>query len=833
SVFMSGELAGGFFTNDSTGGEGTPAVENNFQFSNTYTSSTTGAVQTMEFQGTLDGVDGDNTDAYGLPLMAGQSVILHLDSTTPDQFGLTAGTIGQLGVFDPLGRLVATDLPELTGTSNQPFSFTAKTPGVYRLVVAMPGDTLFNGTGPNKVPVSYTLSVNNAGEVAVGGIDVGASYAMMEPGNGIAVRTGDLGAIQAAGELAAASYYQIGSGSPIAAAKGNLRAITANQIGSNTYGDIGGQTAQINLFGDLVVPRGSVGYIRSNGLLALNYGGSSGGNPIPSSAIGFDYQRVEAGGALDANLIANRAIGTIIAGSVGDGATFFTPVISANTDNKGFDGTIDVIYVTGDFGSATSGGPVLLTGLGGNVKYVYVGGAAYRDSYFGGSAEITTTVKFNQKQQYTDDSGAKITLAPTTLTTGSTTGTTTTVTTESGELGVRYYPMRNGGGVILDVTSTTSLTASASGGGEVDIGKITTASAGSPAIFSAYFNTTGYAPSGTTTGTGSSATHTLTSPQPSVPNVITLAGSAPINVMNITGNDITTLLNATGGEIASVNAASLGYFTAQSAGFVRSTIAGEVDLPTNLTSTAFPFNPYSMGLDVTGSAVSIVTRDGLGNVNVGNAIGNVVTNAGHQNAKGALDGIVGAVAGRVVQNVNIGEGVAATGTGSVVGGGIFGIGSTAEIQNVVGENADIRGYIASEGKIDNIRLNNGSLLGAKIVTSSTIAQAAFTNHQITVNDTEYVEGQSDTPTGVLVLPPNIPIAGTVLDYSLGSINVSGSGGILGTEIAVGDFNQINAGGFGIVSSYIAGTATFNPDNAINAGGLGIRASYIDVGTGVN
>ena len=128
-----------------------------------------------------------------------------------------------------------------------------------------------------------------------GAFGVGASYAMMEPGNGIAVRTGDLGAIQAAGELAAASYYQIGSGSPIAAAKGNLRAITANQIGSNTYGDIGGQTAQINLFGDLVVPRGSVGYIRSNGLLALNYGGSSGGNPVPSSAIGFDYQRVEAG----------------------------------------------------------------------------------------------------------------------------------------------------------------------------------------------------------------------------------------------------------------------------------------------------------------------------------------------------------------------------------------------------------------------------------------------------------------------------------------------------------------------------------------------------------
>ena len=842
-VFINGNLSGAFFTNDNTtANDVAPPVDNNYPFLNSYTSSTTGATQAAEVSGTLDGIHGDLTDTYNLALIAGQTVTLRLNS----------GETAQLGVFDPLGRLVSTDLADAGGEGpDQPFNVTATVPGVYRLVVADPQDDAFNGTGPIKSGAIYTLSATNIGELALGGIDVGGNYAMMEPGNGVAVARGDIGAIEAGGEVGAFSSTIGGIASPIAASRGNLRALYGGTIGSEAIG-IGTEQANEELLGDLVIPRGSVGYIHSEGLLALNpgaifttgLGNLSSAAPIPSAAIGFDYQRVEAGGALDANLIANGDIGTIMAASVAQSKALFQPIFSANTDGKGEDGGIDTIYVTGNFGSTAIGGPALYAGIGGNIKYIHVGGTTYRDQFFGGSQLDTLTYPVGQSESFTDDSGAKITITPTTV--------VTATTLLEGALTANYYPVRDGGGVLISIASNTSLNASTTtGGGSFDIGQISVNSAGTTttttpgtgattvttgtgvtsdgtaAAFSATDNTTGFPVSGATTTTG-----TVTVTQPTVQNAIVLSGVSPINVMNITGDNVTSINNTTSGEISGVNVESLGYLTAQSAGFIKSTTDAEVDVPTNLSSSAFPYNPYSYGLEVTGTAVNVTVRDGLGSLHAGNAIGTVVANADGKNAKGILDGITGAIVGRVVQTVNVGEGVATTGTGEDGGAGIFATGADAEIQNVIGNNADIRGYIVSEARIDNIILNNGSLIGARVVTPTTIAQAAYNDRTtVVISQVGNVFEQTDTPGGTPVTP--IISNATLAPYSVGTINVRGNGGILGSLIQVGNFDAISSTGFGIVSSAISTIASIAPDNILSAGGLGIRDSDIDVGSGIN
>lgn len=889
-VFLQGLLSGAQFNNDTA----------NQPFTNSV-----GEGQTMSWSGTLQGAPtADFTDNYSLPLLAGQAVAIQATS-------LLGGV--NVGVFDPLGRLVATDLPDPAGNGANPqFQITAQLPGVYRLAIGflnntafLPDSSVVRGTS------TYNLAVTGVGNVSFGGAEVGNITRFREPGNGVAIRTGDLGGWVGVGNVSGATLgYGSVASSPIALSRGNLRALYGNNVGIETP-----NTLFESL--DLSVPRGSVGFIRAANDVSINSSAQDlDGNAIPSAAIGGDYQRVQAGGALDSALVANGSIGTLIADTIqANTLVNFQPVFSANTDQRGTDGNIDMIYVTGDVGTAgNAGGPALFTGLNGNVKYFFVGGTLIRDPFFGGlSTEQDLTP--GQALRVQDDSGTNVVVQPTPVVTRGTpagtvvdpiTGTFTNpvtgavstrdpgtgliTTTTPGTLSARTYGVRGTGGVVLvSVESSTGVDVIGTGtGGSVDISQITTNGNGSAVLRNG--TNVGYQrtitvpgtpetpdtptppfvpsipgadpdpvppggsptpptnvppsipgadpdpvpPGGTpttpttpTTPGTPTTTRTVFTTTPSIPNEMNFRGTVPVNVMSLTGNNITAIYNYTAGEIASVNATSLGTIVAETIGGIQSTTGGQVVIPTNLTGTgggagggaggdegtggnsgaaaAFPFDGFSRGINVTGSAISILARAGTGAINVGGTLGVLNPNVDARNARGRFDGINGPARADTFNFVLIGEGVGFGGTGALANAGIF---ANSAILGLTGVDADIRGPVVSTGIIGTINLTNGSIVNTFVGTPTSFDQALFTARRFTVQE-----------------------AGTA--FALNSLNLFGDGGIIGSSIAAGSFGTIRVDGFGILGSSIAATATGRPNGAISAGGFGIRMSNITVGSSVD
>ena len=125
--------------------------------------------------------------------------------------------------------------------------------------------------------------------------------------------------------------------------------------------------------------------------------------------VGGDAQRLDAFGTLRVNLHAEGGMGLVHAGSM---ATDPPSVFNLNTDNQGSDGIIDLIDVTGNFGTIEDGGPQISTGPGGNVRYLRVGGQVFQDRFFGGGSPTTTVHEPGAVVLLTDDSGAKLLLTP-------------------------------------------------------------------------------------------------------------------------------------------------------------------------------------------------------------------------------------------------------------------------------------------------------------------------------------------------------------------------------------------------------------------------------------
>ena len=98
-----------------------------------------GGTLTVQMTGQLDGDpdEQDLVDYYALGLLAGQTVTVQLAEVNALH----------VGVFDPDGRLVASDDSNVDRlpVSNQAFQFTAERPGAYRFAVAYVDDLDFNG----------------------------------------------------------------------------------------------------------------------------------------------------------------------------------------------------------------------------------------------------------------------------------------------------------------------------------------------------------------------------------------------------------------------------------------------------------------------------------------------------------------------------------------------------------------------------------------------------------------------------------------------------------------------------------------------------------------
>ncbi|HEV8378742.1 MAG TPA: hypothetical protein VGP99_07815, partial [Tepidisphaeraceae bacterium] len=384
-------------------------------------------------QGELDAIDRDNyrdyVDYYAVPLMAGQSVTVQLTDTT--FLGFPGGpptnffNLVNIGVYDPDGRLIATDYSDVDPLDvlGQSFSFTADRPGIYRFAVGEEDDADFNGPVGEFIPpghigvATYELSIKGAGNLAVGAVSTGGE--LFDPEftiDGFVAHNGDFGALAVGGNAIFTSKLGalVGPGPGptddafnVRTFDGSLRAIVAGQIGRF-------QNNSAFEGPDLSIKNGDVGLLRStNGVLSIN----------PTQMIDIDdptlilpqpdlprnYQLVDANTRFEGALVADQKIGMVLAGNM---ASLAPSVFHANADNFGDDGVIDLIDVRGNFGTLVGGGPHITTGPKGNVRYINVEGILFRDEAFGGGRPDPTTFNPGQSATITDDSGAILKLTP-------------------------------------------------------------------------------------------------------------------------------------------------------------------------------------------------------------------------------------------------------------------------------------------------------------------------------------------------------------------------------------------------------------------------------------
>lgn len=741
----------------------------------------------------------DLNDYYAVSLLAGQKYTVQLASELP-------GAIN-LGVFDPTGRLIATDHSNVDAASivSQPFQFTADRPGVYRLAVGLNRDSNFNGSGGLFGNVGYLLRMAGAGDIALGGIVtagdmwlpqaqfLGSTFPSTDfpislEQTPIEVNSGDLGALVSHGTITSRGPKTIDI------ANGNLRAVEAAVIGreNGLIPDSGMQ---------LIVPNGSVGLLHStSGLLLVN------DNLGQSDAIGGNYQVVDAAGKFAGNLITDKGIGVVRAG---DMAVLDPPQLLANADALGLDGFIDLIDVAGDFGTAGGGGPILSTGAGGNVRYLRVGGTIWQDRFFGIATVEPATYDPGQSVTVTDDSGSQITFTPVAPRNPNYVPNRpgSNPSLPAGSITMTAYGVRGGAGLaIINVTSTGQLNITSSGSGidpTVEVGRLTI------------------------TGSGQSVVHStpVTRPGafsafPPAPALSLDDNDAELNV-NINGTAITDIYdiagastafssinNNTGGELVNIQALSIGnLFSKTTLGLARNHTGAAVE-KTGVFSNELPFGDQRNGIAVSGDIIAAAANQGIGNFNVGGTIGTLSPNNDRVNVPGLFEGINGPiVAGESIINANIGEGVAYSGNGAFSLAGLYAAGRIYSVTNQ-GTGSDIRGDIVSQDSIGDIALFNGSIINANIMV---------------VGD----YGLALEPAGGFVPSSAGQTLGRAI-YDIGSITVGGTGGIIGAWIGGGSVGPIQAGGFGMLDSIVA-NAQVGQMSGIAAAGYGIRSVGITSG----
>jgi hypothetical protein len=830
------------------------------QYLNTWDSKTLGQKNIAVVNGELNTATNvnDDDDYYGVALMAGQRVNVQL-SKRDEATGKTIGpsTNMHVGVFDPDGRLIASDYSFVNQTTNtgtkdpaqgSAIEFVADRPGVYRFAVATNGDTTFTAhNSTNVIGVPYQLQIKNAGAISLGGVvavgniytqqtrvrfspTAGRSFAT-EDLHAIDVDTGDLGAIAAGAHsyLGGDTPARIDAGGqivaggtagrllqysdvPIAAVTGNIRSIEADNFG---YGpEIVGLPFNENpRFGiNLYAHSGSVGLLRTWDTGGTAFINDAFIDPVsdignPKKAIGGDYQLIDIAGTLSGTLIANRAIGVIRAATIAPGKSYIV-----NADNKGNDGVIDLIDASGDIGDNSGGGPAIVTGPGGNVRYMHAGGNVFRDRSFGGGTPEETDYDFGEVANLRDDSGAAVQITPTPNVPifGQPTFD------NPGRLRITTYPIRgdltggaSAGSVIVKIVAEGSAGGVSRGveiktgnsGGSVEIGSLEVASNGVGTFFDPALKTFG-------------ATNTTN------PVDVNLEGAGRIDIFDLSGLDdgvatLDTLVNSSPGEIVNTNLASVAEISVETLGVAKSTTGTEVsgvDNSTAAVGSTYPFLQQRNFASLDGDVASLHTRQGMGNVVLGGNVGSLEANSNNRNISGVFEGFNApiTVGGELVE-ANIGEGIPGVGTGSFAHAGLFATGAIDSVVNQ-GRGSDIRGVVLSTNSIESIRMGDGgSLIGAQVLVATTYDSArAF---------------------GGIVLPAtggsfNNP------DFQLGALKLTGPGGIIGSRIVAANLGPITVapGGFGILNSLIA-VGGPGRISEVSADGYGIRNTLIGGGAG--
>jgi hypothetical protein len=830
----------------------------------------------------------DIADYYAVPLMAGQSITVRLlapnVSTT---FKLVNGRLVQVttetklrlhvGVFDPDDRLIASDYSNTKDTTTQstsndpaqqaPFTFTADKPGIYRFAVAQTGDSAFGGSADRLGEMPYSLQITGVGNLGLGGlvaqetITTPSSFSVATTAStvlaNIDVVLGDLGAVYSVTDQIVSFG---GDGFNAIAEGGDFRAFDAESLGTvegvAAGTDGGDESITFGNGANLLAYTGSVGMIRSRGtdrgssITTINELAAQFGLP----AIGGDIQWIVSPNTLITDLAANGSIGVVQANHFG--VPQHAGSLSADADAKGKPGVIDLIDVSGSLGTLGGGGPVIAAGPGGNVRYIHLaqGAPAFRPTIFGGGNPDDTTFVAGQSFNYTDDSGANVTITPTQEKVIASDGVS--INDLSGVLTVLSYPIAQsvanpngtgGGGVaIVRVTSTRGLQITSDGATE--IGDIVS-SGSAPGLVVDPNDPLG--PDGiANTGDEKFVLDidpndiTATLQDNSLTLRSTKGGKGLIDVWNTRGNNFNFIKNSTPGEMVNAQIGQTFTVSATNIGFAKSSIRpGELtegsavaDLAetTPTEGNVFPYlqtkNAFTIdgGVDETKFAVhDVAATQSIGNLMIHGVVQNIVANAGGVGEKGVFEGIIGAVytVGEI-RNINIGEGVLPSGTGNFAKAGIFAISTSpggfthgGHIDNVVGNGADIRGDIVSNTAIENISLVNGSIINSDIWVIRSRVPA------------ENGTGADLAPTlefgGGGVINAGLNDAGNI-----GPITTIGDGGIIGmNEVAFNTGPVTVSGGFGLINSEFATVGT-GRIGQITADGYGVRGVTIQGGQSV-
>lgn len=777
TAFQAFELyrTGGAFFNDSF---------ETAQYLGTMGVSTGLADGVIELSGSLgqNSSDGtDDLDFFGLSLLAGQTVTVQV-----------VGVGVSLGVFDPDGRLIATDMSmvDLASVAHAEFRFTTDRPGVYRLAL---GGAPFDGSTSFDGDFLYTLSVSDAGNLALGAVkannNIFNNNIVNATNPSFEVTYGDLGALSAGTFLFFDTLTNVAT--DILVSDGNLRTLEAASIGRIVDGDFSSDP-------EVSVPNGHVGLLKATGtgeedLLAVDF------NIDP---IGGNFQLIDAAAGFRGNLTANGGLGVLRAGEMEDDNVDIS--FALNRDGVGDDGIIDLIDVEGDLGNLSGGGPSIDCGPNGDVRYLRVGGDIYQDSFFGLGQYDGVVLDPGQSEILEDDSGATLTLTPRHLTTDPFSGGAVDPRTRLPEdtedlpfLTYRAYGVRgSGGSVLVDVTSTGgfSVTANAHGvSAPVAIGKVTVQGQGRRLVVDG--DGDGY------------ELEDQPSPFYNLDLKVAIGGNTTIDVFEVIGGNFTSITNYTGGEIVNVVADSIGMLYAYgSVGIAKSTFDVAVN-PRQVLETTYgfipadyPFVQQHVGIVVNGNVDAIYSRRAIGNIMVDGQIDGIIPN--YNQAVNLNDAYFDGIAAPIfttgdIASVNIGEGVAPSGSGEFAHAGVFSLG---EIRNVfnTGANANIRGAVVGAQGVRNITLTNASIINADIIAGT--------------------------------LDSAIEYTGLVVSGDITRITTNGNGGIIGTLLCALNVDNITVNnGFGMFNSDVI---TVNGNGSIGnttVDGFGIRLVEFSAG----
>ena len=550
-------------------------------------------------------------------------------------------------------------------------------------------------------------------------------------------------------------------------------------------------------------------------------------------------------------------------------------------------GRIDLIDVAGNFGTLGTGGPRIITGPRGNVRYIHVLGTVFRDAFFGGGNIEATQYQPGETASIVDDSGSQVNLTPT-----PNVSTTTTVFLKGATLPTVPIPTDtvNSTTTVTGTTITTVVT-------NPDGSTTTTTTTTSPA------DILGNRTRSVSISTPSSLTVTAYGIEGS-------GGSAIINVtssgsVNVSGSGNVATQSA---EIGTINVTGLGVAPAPAVatiivkGKTTTTVLGSTTtISSGATSNKTKFNQtvvlpnppilpsagafnsvnLSGGVrldafsitspsaidnisDSTGGEIVNITAAGLGTVssngNIGVAFGHstpaeIMPQATLQNvfpfdqqhnaisSTGNVASISGANIGNIIVGITTGNAAGGGSVGTlsgtirgpiVVGGSINSVNYGAGIYPS-GTGDFSRAGIYAGGVIGNVANSQPGDIRGSVISNTGIISVRVNGgsiiNAVIGNLGSFASSENINTTGVVLPAVNSPITNPIFD--IGSISTNGSGGIIGSTIYGGNIQSIAThGGFGILSSFILEGST-GTLSSLSADGYGIRGVRYDGGARVN